>query len=181
MVTERNTARIVGALILTAYAVIGSLMFESVIISMLFELITGVAVIAMAVLMLPILKPVDKNLALGYSTIKIIDGLLIIITGILLLFSATMMYDSIHAYSPYFFGTGFLILSYLFYRSKLVPRFISIWGIIGSILLLFGTLLSMITVEPLVPFFITHLPVITNEIFLAVWLIVKGFNSTTMK
>ena len=79
MVTERNTARIVGVLILIAYVVIGSLMFESVTISMLLELITGAAVIGMAILMFPILKPVNKNLSLGYSTIKAIDGLLIII------------------------------------------------------------------------------------------------------
>ena len=175
MVTERNTARIVGALILIAYVVVGSLILESVIISMLLEVITGVVVIGMAVLMLPILKPVNKNLALGYSTIKIIDGLLYFITGTLLLFSATGMYDSIHAITPYFFGIGFLILSYLFYRSKLVPRFISVWGIIGSILLLFGTLLSMITINP-IPFFITHLPVIANEIILAVWLRGRGFS-----
>ena len=172
-----------GALILIAYGVVGSFFLESSIIVMLLELISGAAVVGMAVLMFPILKPHNKNLTLGYVVVKIIDGVLIIVAAIILLSSSTLLLevrDWIYVNSTYLFGIGFLILSYLFYQSKLVPRFISVWGLIASILLLASTLFNMMALSPTIPFFFSHLPVILNELFLAIWLIVKGFNPSAI-
>jgi hypothetical protein len=177
MDSNRRTAIIVGALILIAYSVLASILFESKIIALFFQLISGAAVVGMAILMYPILKSTDKNLSLGYAVVKTIEGVVIVVAEILL-FSQMLnrvTYDLIWEYHIYLFGTAFLIISYLFYKSKLVPRFISIWGFIGSILLLASTFLMMAFHIP-IPMFISHLPVITNELFLAAWLIVKGFN-----
>ncbi|MFC1787309.1 DUF4386 domain-containing protein [Halobacteriota archaeon] len=190
MDSNRKTAIIVGALILIAYGVIGSLFLESSIIAMLLELISGAAIVGMAVLMFPILKPHNKNLTFGYAAIKIIDGVLIGVAAIMILSSSTLLLevrDLIYVNSTYLFCTGFLILSYLFYQSKLVPRFISVWGVIASILLLSSTLINMmaagtviLTDSTVIPFTVSHLPVISNELFLAVWLIVKGFNTSAI-
>jgi len=183
MNSNRKIAIIVGALILIAYGVIGSFFLESLTIVMLLELISGAAIVGMAVLMFPILKPHNKNLTLGYVVVKIIDGVLIIIAAIILLSSSTLLLqvrDWIWVNSTYLFGIGFLILSYLFYQSKLVPRFISVWGLIGSILLLASTLLNMMAIGPEILFYFSHLPVISNELILAIWLIVKGFNLSTI-
>lgn len=57
MNSNRKIAIIVGALILIAYGVIGSFFLESLTIVMLLELISGAAIVGMAVLMFPILKP----------------------------------------------------------------------------------------------------------------------------
>ena len=182
MNSDRKTARTVGALILIAYGVLGSFFLESDVIVMLLELISGAAVVGMAILMFSILRPQNKKLTLGYVVVKIIDGLLIIVAAIILLFSSTFLLevrDWIYVNSTYLFGIGFLLLSYLFFQSKLVPRFISVWGLIGSVLLLASTLLNMIVHSLEIPFFFSHLPVILNELFLAVWLIVKGFNTST--
>jgi len=127
-----KTARIVGVLILIAYGVIGSFLTESKIFIMFLELISAAAIIAMAVLMFPVLKPVNKSLALGYSFIKTIDGILIIAAAVMVLFSNPVLLEArdwIYEYGTYLFGIGFLILSYLFYQSKLIPRFISVWGL----------------------------------------------------
>jgi len=183
MNSNRKTAIIVGALILIAYGVLGSFFLESLIIAMILELISGAAIVGMAVLMFPILKPHNKNLTLGYVVVKIIDGVLIIIAAIILLYSSTLLLevrDWIYVNSTYLFGIGFLILSYLFYQSKLIPRFISVWGLIASILLLASTLLNMMAPSPVIPFIFSHLPVILNELFLAIWLIVKGFNPSAI-
>jgi len=183
MNSNRKTAIIVGALILIAYGVLGSFFLESSIIVMLLELISGAAIVGMAVLMFPILKPHNKNLTLGYAVVKIIDGVLIIVAAFIILSSSTLLLevrDWIYVNSTYLFGIGFLILSYLFYQSKLVPRFISVWGLIASILLLASTLLNTMTLSPAIPFIFSHLPVISNELFLAVWLIVKGFNPSAI-
>jgi len=185
-ISQRKSAIIVGALILIAYSMVGSFYFGSLIIIMLLELISAAAMIAMGFLMFPILKPENKNLALGYVVCRIIDGLIFIIAGIILLpliitagssDSSTLILEVrawIYIIVDYTFGIGFLILSYLLYQLRLVPRFISAWGIIASTWMLTAVLLNLLS--PAIPFEISHLPMILNEVFLAIWLIVKGFN-----
>jgi len=143
-ISQRKSAIIVGALILIAYIMVGSFYFGSLIIVMLLELISAAAMIAMGFLMFPILKPENKNLALGYVVCRIIDGLIFIIAGIILLpliitagssDSSTLILGVrawVYIIVDYSFGIGFLILSYLLYQLRLVPRFISAWGIIAS-------------------------------------------------
>jgi hypothetical protein len=79
------------------------------------------------------------------------------------------------------FGLTALILNYLLYQSKLVPRFISVWGFIGAILMLAAGLLAMFGLGYLSPITVLlGLPMALNEMVLAVWLIVKGFNSSAI-
>jgi hypothetical protein len=182
MDSNRKTAIIVGALIIIAYSVLGSFILESSIITMLLDVISGAASIGVAVLMFPILKPHNKNLTIGYAVVKIIEGVVIIVAAILL-FSLIInpeTYYWIHGIHVYIFGSAFLMLSYLLYQSKLVPRFISVWGIIGSTVIIVATLINMMAGSTVIPFIFSHLPVILNELFLAVWLIVKGFNPSAI-
>jgi hypothetical protein len=182
MKSNRKIAIIVGALIIIAYSVLASFFFESSIFVLFLELISGAASVAVGVLMFSILKPHNKNLALGYVFVKIIEGAVIIVASILL-FSLIInrgTYEWIHEFHVYIFGAGFLILSYLLYKSKLVPRLISIWGLIASIVMLVSTLLNMTVLSTPIPMFISHLPIISNELFLAVWLIVRGFNPSAI-
>jgi hypothetical protein len=66
---------------------------------------------------------------------------------------------------------------YIFYQSKLIPRWLSGLGIIGGILWLAGTLLTMFGFIDLYSTFqvVLFLPIALQEMILAVWLIVKGF------
>jgi hypothetical protein len=80
-----------------------------------------------------------------------------------------------------FTGIGGLIFSYLLYRSKLVPRLISILGLIGYALLFTGTLLDMLGhVDLDGAGMIVLLPGGLFEIILPIWLIVKGFNPSAI-
>ena len=178
MYSHRKTAIIVGALILIAYGVIGSLFLESKIMATLLELISGAAVVGMAVLMFPILKPHNKNLTFGYAVVKTIEGVVIIVAAILL-FSLIInqeTYYGIHGFHVYIFGSAFLMLAILLYKSELVPRFIAVWGIIASTVFIAASLINMIAGSTVIPFIFSHLPIIANEIFLAIWMMVKGFN-----
>jgi hypothetical protein len=69
---------------------------------------------------------------------------------------------------------GVLILNYVLYRSELVPRWISVWGLIGAILLIAMGLLRLIGY----PVIFLAIPIKLNELILAILLIVKGFNSS---
>ena len=75
-------------------------------------------------------------------------------------------------------GINTMMYSYIFYKSKLVPRFIPILGMTGATLVFICALLVMFGVIQQVSVWgaILAMPVAANEMTLAVWLIVKGFN-----
>jgi hypothetical protein len=70
------------------------------------------------------------------------------------------------------FSLGSLMFYYLFYQSRLIPRWLSVWGLAGAVLYLATPLLAMFGHG----FGILMAPLAVAEIVLAVWLIVKGFN-----
>ena len=76
------------------------------------------------------------------------------------------------------FALGALMYYYLLYRSRLVPRWLSGWGLVGAGLCLVATVYAGFTQE-----FgfssvntVLNIPIGVQEMVLAVWLIVKGFN-----
>ncbi len=72
------------------------------------------------------------------------------------------------------YGLGALILNFVLYQLELVPRWISVWGLIGAILVIAMGFLRMFRY----PAIYLAIPLILNEMVLAVWLIVVGFNSS---
>ncbi|MBA7536580.1 hypothetical protein ES705_28844 [subsurface metagenome] len=70
------------------------------------------------------------------------------------------------------------------YKSKLVPRFISVWGFIAAIALLTGSVLANIDmftgISEMGLELIFALPIAVAEIMLALWLIFKGFNPSAI-
>ena len=71
------------------------------------------------------------------------------------------------------FSLGSLMFYYLFYQSRLVPRWLSVWGLVGAVLYLATPLLAMFGHG----FGLLMAPLAVAEIVLAVWLIVRGLNS----
>ena len=157
-----------GIFILVAYGVLVSSFTQSKIIVMLADVISGLAVIGIAVLMYPLLKTY-KSLSLGYLYLKYVEGILMILGGVLFLFASLqytrdIIYTNIHVY---FFILSAFIFYYLLYVTKLVPRFISVWGTIGIFALLISTLFGLFGIKKIIiDYFLV--PIITNEIFLAV-------------
>jgi len=74
-------------------------------------------------------------------------------------------------------GIGGLFLTTLLYKSTLVPRFISVWGFIGYLIFIAGTILELYGIGYGVQL---ALPGGLFEIFLSFWLIIKGFNSSAI-
>jgi hypothetical protein len=70
---------------------------------------------------------------------------------------------------------GALVLYTMMYRTNLIPRFISIWGFIAAILVLATVLLDIFGIE-LGSLEFLGLLMLLNELFLGLWLIIKGFN-----
>jgi hypothetical protein len=169
-------------------------------IGVLLLLALTVSVVSIPIVIFPTLKRYNESLALGYVGARIFEGIsdaIMAISSLLLvmlsrefantaapgdsfqtsgaLLLALFNWISVVENIPYCFGA--LMFSYLLYQSKLVPRWLAVWGLIGAIVLLARVPLSMFVFDPLSTA-ILAIPIIVNEIVLAVWLIVKGFNSS---
>lgn len=73
------------------------------------------------------------------------------------------------------FNLGALSYYALFYRSRLVPRWLSGWGIAGVLLLTTACLLALFSDNPVTGYTLLILPIALQEMVLAVWLLVRGF------
>lgn len=166
----------------------------------LLELVNSIAVVGIAVFMFPLFKKYSEALALGYFGFRTIEAV-IAVAAVLSPLAMIALSQEYLAAGPadaayfqtvgsafiaaraylvgqilgIFFSLGALVFYYLLYQSKLVPRFISIWGLIGAVLILFWNLLEIFGIQ-INAGMILALPIILNEIFLGIWLIFKGFN-----
>ena len=73
-------------------------------------------------------------------------------------------------------GLGALMYYLVFYRSRLIPRWLSAWGIAGAgLLVVAGVLIIFDAIAPLsIGQIVLAVPIGLQEMVLAVWLIVKG-------
>lgn len=180
MISNKTKAIIVGVLILVAYAVLASSLTDSKIIVTTAEVISGLAVIGIAVIMFPFFKQHDKAMTLGYLSFKSIEGGLMIIAGIFFIFTGTAVFatrDPIYMVHTYIFSVSAVWFYLLLLKSKLIPKYISIWGIVSIILLLIANLLEVFSdiILPMPVLILGYTPIIINEVFLAIYLMVKGF------
>jgi hypothetical protein len=75
--------------------------------------------------------------------------------------------------------TGATIYYTVFYRTRLLPRWLSVWGLLGLLLMLIGAFSGMFgLIEAFSPpQMLLMLPIMLQEMVLAVWLIVKGYST----
>ena len=171
---------------------------SQVIIGTLLVLIDSVAVTSIGIVMYAVLKKHNETLALGYVVARIVEGVLFIVNIIAILTLLTLSQEFVKAGTPdgsyyqtigtilleagdwaFLFGFGLafalsaLILNFVLYQSKLAPRWLSGWGLVGTALLWIYYLLQFFSITQVE---ILFLPIGVQEMVFAVWLIVKGFN-----
>ena len=170
-----------------------------VVIGTFIELVFALAVIGIIVTLFPILRKHHKVSALGFSALRFIEAISVIVGSIAMLTLLTLsqefakagvqdasyfqtMGDSLLAVRDWAFliGCGLVwslsavILNYLLYQSKLIPRWLSVWGMLGAILSFVAYVPEFFDVNSLD---ILWLPIGVQEMVFALWLIVKGTNS----
>ncbi|MGI9552455.1 MAG: DUF4386 domain-containing protein [Aurantibacter sp.] len=174
-----------------------------VIIAMLLDLICGASVFAIAILLFPILKHFNERVALWYVGQRLTEFMGFMVSGLLLLTLLKIGHDitnksglepshteAIATYLRNARGNlqNIALLIYclgawsfygLLFYARLLPRFISVWGLLGVTLLfieimanVFGTSAGGMMIM---------MPLGLNEIFLGIWLIAKGFRPSTLK
>jgi len=78
------------------------------------------------------------------------------------------------------FCLGAFMYYYLFFQSRLIPRWLSGFGIAAIILMMAACVLSLFSGNPITGYIPLALPIAVQEMVLAVWLIAKGFNPSAI-
>lgn len=167
----------------------------------LLELIAAGASAGIAISLYPVLKRWGASLALGSVVFRTAEAVMYMISVVCLLslLALSQRFTSAVPADPasfrtagdafldvreqaalvgvFAFSVGGLLYSYLFYRSRLVPRWLSGWGIGAVILMFLACLLALFRQEELTTYTILALPLGVQEMVLAVWLIAKGFST----
>lgn len=165
--------------------------------------IMGIACAGIGLALYPILKKYNEGLAIGAAGFRVIEGALSVVGALLLVVLLGLSQEFAKAGAPeasYFqtadvvinagldwlahaaslltFGLGALMYYVVFYRFRLVPRWLSVWGLVGITLTILSALLVMFRLSPPAGAIqiVLNMPILPQELVLAVWLIAKGFN-----
>jgi hypothetical protein len=174
---------------------------NQIIIAALLTLVMGFSLSMVPVMLFPILKKHNEVLALGSVVFRgVLEAVMYIAIVINSLFLLVLSQEYVKAGAPeasYFqtlgalllradgylgdilgivFPIGALMIYYIFYQIKLIPRWLSAWGFLGAIPYLASFLLGMFGFE----LGILVLPLAVQEMVMAIWLIVKGFNPSAI-
>jgi len=172
---------------------------NQVVLGALFVLVMGLALAMVPVVMFPIFKKYDEVLALGCvvfrGALETVAYMACAGAWLLLVELSREHAEAASPDAPHFqtlsalfagpipgyltaivFSLGSLMFYYLFYQSRLIPRWLSIWGLVGAVLYLVWPLLALFGHA----FGLLMLPLAVAEIVLAVWLIVKGFGARAL-
>jgi hypothetical protein len=143
----------------------------------LLEMAAGLAVVAIGILMYRVLKTVDRKLALGYPIMRVLEFAVSATLAVYLLSQLQEFPDHLlWVYIPT--GIGGLILNYLLFTSKMIPRPIAVLGLIGYTLLLLVVPLDLVgAVEGSSGIGLALLAPggLYEFVILPIWLIAEGF------
>lgn len=179
---------------------------NQILIGSLLHIIASFACAGIAIALYPVLRKYNEGLALGSVGFRVAEAMLYVFGSIGVLMLLPLSQEFIKAGMPatsYFqtlansllsmrdwtgilaviaFGPGALMYYAIFYKSKLIPRWLSGWGLIAAALCLISGILVMFNIiEFFTPVQIAiNIPIALQEIVLAVWLIAKGFNPSAI-
>jgi Domain of unknown function (DUF4386) len=163
------------------------------------EIIVALAGIGTAIVLFPVLKKQNESAALGLVAARILESGTIFVGVAFLLSIVTLrqagagedalatshalvsLYDRIFLLGQSFMPAIIdMLLGFLLYKSRLVPRAISLIGIIGAPLLVAGYMAILFGLigrhSPLAG--LAAVPVALFEFSLGIWLVVRGFRPT---
>jgi hypothetical protein len=170
--------------------------------------IAAILCVSIAISLYPVLRKFNQSLAIGAVSFRLLEAVFYSVGVVTMIFLLTLSQEFVQAGAPsssYFrtlgavflsghdwvafgagpiaFSLGALMYYIIFYQTKLVPRWLSIWGLVGvtlcatsAMLVMFNIIGTFSTVQ-----IVLNFPFIfAQELVLAVWLIVKGFNPSVI-
>jgi len=165
----------------------------------LIYLIAAGASVGIAIALYPVLKKVGAGLAVGSVVFRTIEAVMYTVAVLNLLsvrslarqlatapsadrtsirvLAGSLLSARDHATlaGVFAYSLGALMYYVLFYRSRLVPRWLSGWGVAGLLLIMTACLLALFSDRPVTGYTLLILPIAIQEMVLAGWLLIKGF------
>jgi len=166
----------------------------------LLELIAAGASVAIAISLFPVLRRWGPGLAVGSVVFRAIEGVmygvgaigLVAILGVgqQLTIAASADRAALQAIGDAFlalregavlagvfaFAVGASAYYAILFRSRLVPRWLSGWGIAAEVLVLAACVAALFSHNAITSYAIVMLPIAVQEMALAGWLLVRGFD-----
>lgn len=168
----------------------------AIVLGALLELINAFAYLGIAVVAFPILRQRFESLALAYFGLRVLEFVMQILADLspLALISLGEAYAGASVTEAGAFqaasigllslrmwafhmisitlGSGALLFYSMLFRANLIPRWLSVWGLLGALVVLANTLFEMFGISlPNLGFLM-----LANELFVGGWLMIKGFN-----
>jgi hypothetical protein len=171
-------------------------------IGVLLLLVAAFGSATIAIVLYPVLRKSNEGLALGSVGFRLIESVfyIVAVVGLLSLLSLSQDYMKARALNASLyqlpgalllaikkwggqlgviaFTLGAMMYYWVFFQSKLVPRWISGLGLLAAASSLLAVLLTLFDrlIPFSTPFILLQVPILLQEMVLAMWLIVKGFN-----
>ncbi len=167
-------------------------------------LIAAFACAGIAVSMYPILRKANAGLALGSVVFRTIEAVMYVIAvvsllslltlGQLLVSAGTAERASLGAIGGlllslrehaalagvFAFCLGAILYYLAFFQSRLIPRWLSGWGIAAIVLLTTAAVLALFNNDAVTSYVPLALPIFLQEMVMAVWLIAKGYSPSAI-
>ncbi len=179
---------------------------NQMIIAVIFFLIAAISAFATSFMLFPVLRRHIESLAMGYVGLRLFENVFYVVgtVGLLIILTVSQKYVAGAVDASYyqalgtlllalqnwavligtliFFSLGSITLNYVLYQSKLIPRWLSLWGLIGAALVLLYGLFGIfgLGMGLTSPYALLAMPIAVQEMVFAVWLIVKGFNKSAI-
>jgi hypothetical protein len=157
-----------------------------------------------AIAMYPVLKQQNVGLALGSVIFRTLEAAFYLVGKVSLLSLLTLsqqfrtagiddrtvlqaisnllvsVYDHAGLLAVYAFCVGGFMYYFLLFQSRLIPRWLSGFGIVALILMSTACVLALFSGNRITSYIPLAAPIALQEIVLGVWLIAKGFNPSAI-
>ena len=170
----------------------------------LFYLIAAFTSAGIAISLYPVLKKWNAGLALGSVVFRAMEAVMYMaaVVSLLSLLTVSQQFsnagvadraslqaigdslrsarDNATLAAVFAFSLGAFSYYYVFFQSRLIPRWLSGFGIAAAILMFAACLLALFSNSPVTGYTLLIIPIAVQEMVLAVWLIVKGFTPSAI-
>jgi hypothetical protein len=168
--------------------------------SSLLRIVAAGASVGIAISLYPVLRAVGQALATGSVVFRTVEAVMYLVGVVVALSllplsedaasategraatirvvadSLTTVRHSAGLIAVFAFTAGALMYYWAFYESELVPRWLSLWGLLAVAALLVACLLSLFRSTPISDYVLLAAPIFLQEIVLGLWLLTRGFN-----
>lgn len=163
------------------------------------EMINALCVLGIAVLLNPVLQNYKPEAGLFYLCFRLFETITCIIAAVVPLLAMALLKGSsinaapdsltsvlillievrgvaINLFLPMFFSMGAFVFYFIQWRTRILPRFIALWGILSTAMIVVITFLPLgFSIKV-----VLAIPIILNETLVGVWLLTRGINQSEL-